>query len=104
MTQDSDLVKVQILEKEYMVTCPEDERDGLRLSVDHVNLKMREIRDNGKVIGTDRMAVMAALNISHELIQTKGREPQHSPIISARIRALQDKVDAALEQSRQLEL
>ncbi|MEE8343661.1 MAG: cell division protein ZapA [Gammaproteobacteria bacterium] len=104
MNVSPDLVKIQILEKEYMVACPDNERDELRASVDHLNVKMQEIRNHGKVIGTDRMAVMAALNISHELIQTKGREPQHSPVISARIRALQDKIDAALEQSRQLVL
>jgi cell division protein ZapA len=104
MKADSNLVKVQILDKEYMVACPDNERDELRASADHLNVKMREIRDHGKVIGTDRMAVMAALNISHDLIQTKGREPQHSPVVSARIRALQDKIDAALEKSRQLEL
>ena len=104
MSVDPGLIKVQILDKEYMVACPENERDGLRASVDHLNLKMREIRDHGKVIGTDRTAVMAALNISHELIQTKAREPQHSPVIGARIRALQDKIDAALEQNKHLEL
>lgn len=104
MIQESNLVKVQILGKDYMVACPENERDGLRASVDHLNLKMKEIRDHGKVIGTDRVAVMAALNISHELIQSQAREPQHSPVIGARIRALQEKIDAALEQSRQLEL
>ncbi len=104
MNAGPDLVKVQILEKEYMVACPDNERDELRASVDHLNMKMQEIRDHGKVIGSDRMAVMAALNISHELIQTKSREPRHSPVISARIRALQDKIDAALEQSRQLQL
>ena len=104
MNAGPDLVKIQILEKEYMVACPDNERDELRASVDHLNVKMQEIRDHGKVIGTDRMAVMAALNISHELIQTKSHEPQHSPVISARIRALQNKIDAALEQSRQLQL
>lgn len=104
MSNDSSLIKVQILEKEYMVACPEEEQDGLRASAEHLNQKMREIRDSGKVVGSDRMAVMAALNISHELIQANSREPQHSPAIGARIRALQDRIDIALEQSRQLEL
>ena len=104
MTNESDLVKVHILEKEYVVACPNDERDELRASADHLNSKMREIRDSGKVIGTDRMAVMAALNIAHDWIQSGSHEPKNSPVISSRIRALQDKIDAALEQSRQLKL
>jgi len=61
-------VSIHILDKEYLVACPEDERQDLLASADYLDKKMREIRDSGKVVGQDRLAVMAALNIAHELL------------------------------------
>ena len=67
-------VSVRILEKEYQVACPANERDDLLDSAEVLNTKMREIRDSGKVVGLDRIAVMAALNMANELLQTKARD------------------------------
>jgi len=53
------------------VACPEDEQKGLLEAVDYLNKKMSEIRDHGKIIGLERIAIMAALNIAHELLSTK---------------------------------
>jgi len=53
------------------VACPEDEREALLESAELLNRKMREIRDSGKVVGVDRIAVMAALNLCHEMLQGK---------------------------------
>ena len=61
-------VKVRILDQEYTVACPEDAKNELLQSADYVDRKMREIRSSGNVVGTDRVAVMAALNIAHELL------------------------------------
>ncbi len=60
---------VSILEKEYLVSCPPEEREALEQSARHLDRRMREIRANGKVIGLERIAVMAALNITYELLQ-----------------------------------
>lgn len=74
MSGDPSRVTVKILEKEYHVTCPAEERAALVDSAEYLNRKMREIRDSGKVIGLDRIAVMAALNIVNELLQSRGHD------------------------------
>ena len=67
MTQPN-TVNVQILDKEYCISCPQDERANLESAARYLDGKMREIRTSGKVIGADRVAVMAALNITHDLL------------------------------------
>ena len=67
-------VSVRILEKEYQVACPASERTDLLDSAEMLNTKMREIRDSGKVVGLDRIAVMAALNMANELLQTRAKD------------------------------
>jgi len=97
-------MRVNILEKEYLVACQDDERDALFASAEYLSQRMKEIRDSGKIVGADRIAVMAALNLAHELLQQRntGEEFQHN--LSSRIRALQDKIELALNQGNQLEL
>jgi cell division protein ZapA len=97
-------VTVQILDKEYMISCPEEETQDLRRSADFLDMKMREIRDSGKIIGTERIAVMAALNISHELLTQSGQGGKMEHDISLRIRGLKEKIENALYKSRQLEI
>ena len=69
-------VTVRILEKEYFVSCPQDERADLLDSAEYLNKKMREIRDTGKVVGADRIAVMAALNMANELLRLRKLETE----------------------------
>jgi len=71
MPQPSTTVSVRILEKEYQVNCPEDEIDELTASARYLDAQMRGIRDSGKVLGLDRMAVMAALNIANDLLRIR---------------------------------
>ena len=97
-------VTVHILDKDYLVACPEHERQALQTSVQYLNRKMKEIRDSGKVIGTERIAGMAALNIAHEVLQHKTQKDVSSQDVGSRIRALQDKIDHALQGSKQMEL
>lgn len=100
----SDGITIHILDKEYMILCSEDERHDLQRSADYLDAKMREIRDSGKIIGTDRIAVMAALNISHELLAQDGSTSKTTPSVDTRIRSIQEKIDDALYRSRQLEI
>ena len=108
MTDKSeDGITIHILDKEYMIACSEEERHDLQRSADYLDTKMREIRDSGKIVGSDRIAVMAALNISHELLaEDGGTESTLAPSSSAgtRIRSIQEKIDDALYRSRQLEI
>ncbi len=62
-------VTVCIMEKEYLIACPQEEREALQGAARHLDQKMREIRSTGKIHGLDRIAVMAALNITHESLQ-----------------------------------
>ncbi len=103
MSAQSQAIKVHILDKEYLVACPPEEREALHASAEYLSDRMKEIRDTGKIVGADRIAVMAALNMAHDLLQN-GSNADHEQQISQRIRALQEKVDLALDNSRQRDL
>jgi len=97
-------VSVRIMEKEFMVTCPHEERSALLDSAEFLNARMREIRDSGKVVGIDRIAIMAALNLVNELLQTRQREAELESELAKRVRALRERVETTLEKSQQLDL
>lgn len=102
-TQEGRPISIRILDKEYQVTCPPDEREALLDSARYLDDKMREIRDARKMIGTDRVAVMAALNITHDLLKCQAGDVDEDNV-GNRIRSLQNKVEAAITRGRQLEL
>jgi cell division protein ZapA len=87
---------VQILEKDYLVGCPEEEKPALVAAAKYLDRRMREIRDGGKVIGTERIAVITALNIAHELLQHKESLGAYADEVDAGIRRLTDQIEAAL--------
>ena len=97
-------VSVRILEKEYHITCPIEERSDLLDSAEFLNAKMREIRDGGKVVGLDRIAVIAALNMANELIRFRNRDHNLETDVGGRLRILRERVESALEKGQQLEL
>lgn len=96
-------VSVRILEKEYQVSCPANERTDLLDSAELLNAKMREIRDSGKVVGLDRIAVMAALNMANELLQTKAKDEALETALGPRLKVLNERVESVLG-NQQLEL
>ncbi len=96
-------VSVRILEKEYQVSCPASERTDLLDSAELLNAKMREIRDSGKVVGLDRIAVMAALNMANELLQTKAKDEALETSLGPRLKVLNERVESVLG-NQQLEL
>ena len=71
MSADAKGLQINVMGREFRVACPEDEQKGLLEAVDYLNKKMSEIRDHGKVVGLERIAIMAALNIAHELLSTR---------------------------------
>jgi len=95
MTQ-SNTVNVQILDKEYCIACPAEERANLESAARYLDGKMREIRSSGKVIGADRVAVMAALNITHDLLHKQQHLDQQASSTREHVRTLLGRVDAAL--------
>ena len=102
--QDQARVSVRIMDKEYVVACPYAERSALLDAAEFLNARMREIRDTGKVVGLDRIAVMAALNLAHEYLKGKDRESKLDNGVGQRVRALRERVEGALGKSQQLEL
>ncbi len=91
-------VTVRILDKEYQFACAEEERMALLQSADYLNEKMQEIRTGGKVIGLDRMAVMAALNIANELLQDRTGAENMAEDVTARITSLNAQIDSIVGQ------
>lgn len=104
MSEQPARVSVRILEKEYFVSCGHEERADLLDSAEYLNGKMREIRDSGKVVGLDRIAVMAALNLANELLKSRGRGESIASDLGMRLRRLNDRVEAALARGTQLEI
>jgi cell division protein ZapA len=104
INKDAKPMRIHILDKEYLVACQDSERDELFASAELLTQKMKEIRDTGKVVGADRIAVMAALNMAHELLQQRHSGDEFQQTISKRIRTLQDRLDMALNNGKQLEL
>ena len=97
-------VSVRILDKEYQVACPADERTELLDSAEMLNAKMREIRDTGRVVGLDRIAVMAALNMANDLLQSQARDRLLDGDLSDRLKVISDRVDSILSSSQTLDL
>jgi cell division protein ZapA len=98
-------VHVHILDREYQVACQPGEEETLKASARYLDSKMREIRDRGNVIGIDRIAVMAALNIAHEYLQLKPLEDERQSL-AHHISTLRQTISKALtlEDSRETSL
>ncbi|MEZ5562437.1 MAG: cell division protein ZapA [Gammaproteobacteria bacterium] len=97
-------VNIKILEKEYQISCPVSERVALLNSAELLNTKMREIRDSGKVIGLDRIAVMAALNMANELLRSRNVGESLEGNAKLRLQAMRERIEGALQAGRQLDL
>lgn len=104
MTEMYAHISVKILEKEYQVSCPASERTDLLDSAEILNARMREIRDSGKVVGLDRIAVMAALNMANELLHAQARDRELEGTVGQRLKLLSDRVESALHSNKQLDL
>ena len=94
---DANTLKVKILEKDYLVACPPEKQNALESAAGHLDDKMREIRSSGKVLGIERIAVMAALNIAYELLESsRDKEGDQEVLLS-----LEEKLDQALSKAKQ---
>lgn len=104
MADEPRQVPVRILDKEYVVGCAPSEEPELLESARLLDAKMREVRDGGKVIGLERIAVMTALNLAHEVVRCRKDNEQLDETIGQRLQRMQDKIESVLEQDRQMEL
>lgn len=99
---ESKSLQITIMGRDFRVACPEDEQAGLLEAVDYLNKKMLEIRDGGKVIGLERIAIMAALNIAHEFLSTKVGDGFDMAEIKRRISRMETAVDQAMSEQAKL--
>ncbi len=97
-------VSIRILEKEYQVACPVEERTDLLDAAEYLNGKMREIRDSGSVLGLDRIAVVAALNLANELLKVKKVGINVDSDVVDRMRHLRERVETAITRGKQMEI
>jgi cell division protein ZapA len=99
---DTTTVSVKILDKEYQVSCKQDEVDALTTSARYLDQQMRRIRESGKVFGLDRIAVMTALNLSNELLQKRDAVDGVQHQAEVMVRQLTDRITEALAEHKQL--
>ncbi len=86
---------VKIMEKEYRIACPEDEKNNLKASAELLNEKLNEIKQAGSVIGSERIAIMAALNMSHEILHSQSLVTEHSDL-NQRIDELSERISTSM--------
>lgn len=101
MSTETSTLEVFILDKSYRINCPESEQESLRASAQYLDRKMREIRSSGKVLGLERIAVIAALNISHELLDAS-RKASNDAVDAADLTRLISRIDLTLDKGQSL--
>ncbi len=104
MSETITSVQVKILEKEYQINCPTADQEALMKSAHYLDENMRKIKERGNIHGGEKIAVIAALNITHDMLKKNRLINETRHINAQQIKELEDKVDLALEKSRQLEI
>ena len=92
-------LSINIMDKEYQISCPADEEEALLRSARYLSEQMMEIRSTGKVVGVDRVAVMAALNIANELLRGSKNASSNQDIANRRLKMLNEKISSILPNS-----
>ena len=95
-------LQISIMGREFRVACPENEQAGLLEAVDYLNRKMLEIRDAGKIIGLERIAIMAALNIAHEMLTMKVGGGFDMGDVKRRMARMETVIDQAMSEQTNL--
>ncbi len=104
MSEQAQTVTVRILDKDYQVACPEEEVEALTASARYLDQQMQQIRTGGKVLGIDRIAVMAALNIANDYLKNQNAAGSVSKNAQRKLSVLNQELDNALAEQRQLKL
>ena len=103
MSTETSTLEVFIVDKCYRINCPENEQESLRASAQYLDRKMRDIRGAGKVIGLERIAVIAALNITHELLNaSRHMDAESDP--KAELARLISKIEKTLDHYQTLDV
>jgi cell division protein ZapA len=97
-------INISILDKDYKVACPPGEQSALLESAKFLDNKMREIRDSGNIMGSERIAVITALNMANDLLRSSNVDKEIGQELPPRLKDLENKISRVLEQARQLEI
>jgi len=89
-------VNLRVLDKDYVVACPEEERETLMASANYLNEKVKQVREGGKVVSTERIVVVSALNIIHEYFQYKQQTEENMNALHNKVALLEEKITLAL--------
>ncbi|NNE64174.1 MAG: cell division protein ZapA [Gammaproteobacteria bacterium] len=101
---DPQPINISILDKDYKVACPVGEQAALIESAKYLDGKMREVRESGSIIGSERIAVITALNMANELLNASSEKIDIESEITPRLKNLESKITKVLQQARQLEI
>jgi cell division protein ZapA len=93
----TEALTIKIMDKEYRVACPQEERDNLLASAELLNSKLKEIKQQGSVIGTERIAIMAALNLSHDILRHQSSSEENNDL-NKRIDALSERITDSMRE------
>ncbi len=103
-TDTANAVLIQVMGKEYQISCPEDQVVELKNAAAYLDQQMRSIRESGKVVGLERIAVMAALNITHQLQNQDAEGGLSREAADDQVQRMSKKLDKALHQLKQFEI
>ncbi len=103
MKKSTNGVSVSIMGREFAVACADEQRDALSQAAMYLDIKMREIQKSGKIIGMEKCAIMAALNITHDLLSAQAKQGE-SDRVGATISTILDKLDVAMQEQAQLSI
>jgi len=95
---------IEILDKSYPVRCRESELASLQEAAAYLNEKIQTVKNAGKIGNTERILIVTALNLTHELLQANQQKTTLTDLIQQRIGHLQDKLDTAINKEKQMEL
>jgi len=101
---DAQPINISILDKDYKVACPPGEQSALLESAKFLDSKMREVRDSGNIMGSERIAVITALNMAADLLRSSNVDKNLGQELPPRLKDLESKISRVLEQARQLEI
>lgn len=97
MNNELKSISVKLLNKEYKINCPKGQESSLLDAALYLDQKMSEIKHQGRIYGLERIAIMAALNLAHELLTQNNTQHADATEINKRLQQLHDKIDQALE-------
>jgi len=101
---DAQPINISILDKDYKVACPPGEQSALLESAKFLDSKMREVRDTGHIMGSERIAVITALNMANDLLRTSNVDKELGQELPPRLKDLENKISRVLEDAKQLEI